>query len=276
MNYQEAPSYPEYLPPLFLKEPESLVIGFLRLFEALMAGLEVVPSRWVNDREEATEPVWGLEQLLDRIHLYSDSLAAPGPDTAVGEEAQQGYFDQDFLDYLAGWVALSLRKRWPAAKKRRLIQNIVPLYKKRGTYDGIAGFLKIFVESPTSEPLEDSNPRTGPRASVDIQEELGLQVGVKDRASVGFHTVVGGWPHFFRVRIRYGYRELDEEPKRFNIGFLKSFRDISVEVVDLEKPAHTAYRVVYSFPGIVVGKYSRVDWDTLIWSPTPSELPGGQ
>ena len=40
-------------------------------------------------------------------------------------------------------------------------------------------------------------------------------------------------------------------------------------VVDLEKPAHTDYRALYRFPGVIVGDYSTVGWDTLLWP-----LPG--
>jgi len=256
---ESLPPYSSYLPALFLKEPDGFLMGFLRLFETLMAGLEESPQRRLDPEGDRTESLWGIEQLLDRIHLYTDPLTAPGAHGVSEDEASsKGYFDENFLDYLASWVALTLEERWPPVKKRRLIQNIVPLYKKRGTLQGIREFLEIFVESP-----------------VRVHEELGLQVGV--RATVGTDTFVGGWPHLFKVEIIYGYRESKEEaPRRFDPIFLASIRENTIEILDLEKPAHTDYRVLYNFPGIIVGDYSTVGWDTLLWSRTPIELAGGE
>jgi hypothetical protein len=262
MNHRDTaplPAYSTYLPPLYLKEPDGFVTRFLGLFEALLAGLEEPSLRKLDPEGKKTEFLQGIEQLLDRIHLYSDPMKAPGPDTAAGAEngPWRGYFDENFLPYLAGWLALTLKKRWPAVKQRRLIHSIVPLYKKRGTLQGISEFLKIFVESP-----------------VRVHEELGLQVGI--RATVGTNTIVGGWPHLFKVEIIYGYRESQEvTPKRFDVEFLRFISDNTIEILNLEKPAHTDYRVLYNFPGFVVGEYSTVGWDTLLWSRTPIELAGG-
>lgn len=237
------PPYASYLPPVYLDAPDGVLARLVALFEALMAGMENAPLRVLAPGR--TEAVPGLEQLLDGIERYSDPLEAPAGSADDGGATR--FFDDDFLPYLAGWVALGLRQHWPEAKKRRLIAGIVPLYKLRGTLEGIARILEIFVESP-----------------VRIREELGIQVGV--RATVDVDTTVGGLPHRFRVEIPYGYREAGEpNPRRFDFEFLRFLSGNVREVLDLEKPAHTDYEAVYDLPGIVVGEYSTVEWDTVIW-----------
>lgn len=205
------------------------------------SGIRELYNRSQNREEEIT----GLEALLDNIQRFSDPQSIPSPvfDDSVGEG---GYFDDDFIPYLASWVALSLQQQWPEVKKRRLIQSIVPIYKKRGTLDGIRTLLEIFVESP-----------------VTISEELGLQVGV--RSTIKEDTRVGGLPHMFRVEIPYGFRDAGDPPRPFDFTFIRRVTDNTREVLDLEKPAHTDYTAGYRFPGIIVGDYSTIQYDTLIW-----------
>lgn len=197
-----------------------------------------------NNREEE---IPGLEVLLDKIHRYSDPLAAP---TTLFDDnsGQAGFFDDDFIPFIASWVALAVKRNWSEAKKRRLISTIVPVYKIRGTPTGIRTLLEIFVESP-----------------VDINETLGLQVGV--RATIPDDTIVGGLPHHFQVEIPYGFRDVGDDPAPFDFEFIRSITETTREVLDLEKPAHTEYKVVYRFPGIVVGEYATINYDTLIWPP---------
>ncbi|WYL93010.1 MAG: phage tail protein [Gloeotrichia echinulata IR180] len=44
---------------------------------------------------------------------------------------------KEFLNWLAGWVALSLRDDWEQEAQRRFISRIVSLYKQRGTKAGM-------------------------------------------------------------------------------------------------------------------------------------------
>lgn len=210
-----------------------------------LALIELLASRSAGRTEELP----GLERILDGVDRYSDPLRAPASRVIPGAEgiADDGYFDDDFLPYLASWVALTLRSRWPEAKRRRLIRSITPLYKKRGTLEGIRRFLRLFVDSPVA-----------------VREELGIQVGV--RSTVAEDTTVGGLPHRFIVEIAYGRREAgDSTPRPFDFEFLRQVTANTREVLDLEKPAHTDYAAFYDFPGIVVGEYSTAGWDTLIW-----------
>lgn len=202
-------------------------------------------------REEA---VPGLERLLDGIARYSSPIEAPGA-SIDASEGETGYFDDDFVPYLARWVALTLRQHWPDAKRRRLIQIIVPLYKKRGTPDGIRQVLELFIEWP-----------------VRIREDLGLVIG--ERSTVAEDTTVGGTPHFFLVDIPFGYREPGTPPVRFDLSSLGSVVGFTRDVVDQEKPAHTDYAARIQYPGFIIGRYSTIEFDTLIGSTQPTLIRG--
>lgn len=51
----------------------------------------------------------------------------------------------DFLSWLGSWLALSLDDNWTEDKKRRLIQNAISLYKKRGTREGLEAMIALFT-----------------------------------------------------------------------------------------------------------------------------------
>lgn len=210
-------------------------------------------ARLFEASREAAEPIRGIEALLDGIARYSDPLQAPAAG-GDGLELDARFFTDDFVSYLARWVAVSLRQDWPESRKRRLVQIIVPLYKKRGTLAGIRRILELFVDAPVA-----------------ISEEPGMLVGV--RSTVSVDTRVGGLPpHMFLVEIPYGFRDPGTPPTPFDLGFLRSVTQTTRQVLDLEKPAHTDYIARYRFPGIVVGEYSTVQYDTLLWAREPLDI----
>jgi phage tail-like protein len=111
---QPASSYLQYLPAIFHQDP--FVGRFLLAFEAILSG----PGEAAQN---------GLEQTIGRLTDYVDPQTTP----------------EEFLPWLAGWVALSLRADWDAATKRGFIQEIMPLYRLRGTRAGLARVLKIYT-----------------------------------------------------------------------------------------------------------------------------------
>jgi len=53
--------------------------------------------------------------------------------------------DADFLPWLANWVALALDEEWSDAKRRRLIDEAVELYRWRSTVQGLQRYLEIYT-----------------------------------------------------------------------------------------------------------------------------------
>jgi phage tail-like protein len=203
---------------------------FLLAFEHLLTG--------VGDEAEP-----GLDERIDRIHRYFDPRQAP----------------PEFLDWLAGWVALTLRGDLdpvagagaaPAERRalaRGLIASAVPLYRTRGTKRGLEALLRLF---------------TGGLAPTITEMTGAFQVGV---SQIGRDTILnGGAPHFFHVQLRLPNPDPDT---------LRRSEALVRAILDVEKPAHTRYTLTVETPSMQVGVRSRIGVDTLL-SPPPSDIGG--
>ena len=90
----------------------------------------------------------GLEEVLDGIAGADGQVVmagahryfVPGPDEPGGERAPA-----EFLEWLSGWVALTLREDWLEEERRRILAEIVPSYRRRGTPDGLKQVLAAFT-----------------------------------------------------------------------------------------------------------------------------------
>ncbi|HEX7240856.1 MAG TPA: phage tail protein [Longimicrobiaceae bacterium] len=227
----QASSYLDHLPAVFREgaaEGAPNFLGrFLLAFEHLLTGLG-----------DPAEP--GLDELLDRVPDYLDPDRAP----------------TEFLDWLAGWVALTLRgdldtaasvgsgDEARAARERRamartLIASAVPLYRLRGTRRGLEELIRLFTGglSPTITEMTAS-----------------LQIGVSSR--IGEDTLLdGGAPHFFQVLLRLP--QPNPEARR-------RFEELARAIIDVEKPAHTRYDLDVLTPAMQLGLHSQVGVDTLL------------
>jgi len=110
-----ASSYLDYLPAIFRQEP--FIGRFLLAFETVLSGAGGQP---------------GLETTIGRIAGYFDPVTT----------------EADFLPWLAGWVTLSLRADWDEQTQRSFIQQIVPLYRLRGTRAGLLRMLALYTREP--------------------------------------------------------------------------------------------------------------------------------
>lgn len=237
-------AYMDYLPAIYRQgevDGKANLLGrFLKIFEKLLSGIDDDARSEIQkpDGTKQRREVVGIEQVVDKIHDYFDPLFTP----LIFEEDQD---ISDFIFYLSSWVSLIQNQTWDEKSQCRLLHKIVPLYKKRGTEIGLSQYLKIYLKEFIG-------------AEVTIREFLeGIQVGTN--ATVGQDTVVGGAPpYFFFVRIA--------------LSKLQGFRMLSNlvintrAIVDLEKPAHTYYAMLYNIPGMVVDRSSTVAEDTLIGS----------
>lgn len=121
-------SYVMHLPALV--QEDAFIGRFLLAFERILSGLRP------PDLADPFPVQPGLEAIIDRLHTYF----APGPGLADVERAPD-----EFLPWLASWVALSLREDWQEEEKRRFISRIVSLYQYRGTKRGLEEILETYT-----------------------------------------------------------------------------------------------------------------------------------
>ncbi|MDB4948788.1 MAG: repeat domain protein [Gemmatimonadetes bacterium] len=160
----------------------------------------------------------------------------------------------DFMEWLAGWVALGLRSDLGLEERRAFLRSAVPLYRRRGTKLGLESAIRIHTQYAHAAP-------GGPPAPAEAQpevtvEEAAPEMRVGERTRVGETTVIGGGPpHFFRVRIW--------DPC-LDAASLRRTREVVAAVIELEKPAHTVYTLQVEGPTMQIGVRSTVGRDTLI------------
>lgn len=204
-------SYLKLLPSIFSDDP--FLGRFLLAFEHVLTGLK--------GGEPA--PVEGLEQTIAGIWELFDARETR----------------EEFLPWLAGWVALGLRADWSVEQQREFLAQIVPLYRRRGTKGNLADLLKIY---------------TG-LAPV-ITDEIGFQIG--RHSIVGKDTQLGGTlPHRFDVSVTM------PNPDQ---ATLQRQHQIASALIDLQKPAHTTYDLTIVFTTMQIHKRSTIGVDTLLGS----------
>ncbi|TYQ30985.1 phage tail protein [Pseudanabaena sp. UWO310] len=191
METKHLSSYLEYLPAYLQSDP--FLGRFLLAFEQGLSGipaLEPVPFRPHILTPDSESPV-GLETIISQIHTYLDPQQTPA----------------DFLPWLAGWVALSLREDWDEAVKRQFISQIVPLYRLRGTIPGLKKMLTIYLEN---------SGLSYPERTISVFE-------FADR------------PHYFQVQLALPSNQVIQ-PDRY-------WRECRAAqaIINEEKPAHTFY-----------------------------------
>jgi phage tail-like protein len=166
---------------------------------------------------------------LEGIHRYFE----PGPSLPEHERAPY-----EFLEWLAGWVALSLRADLDELRQRDFIARAVSLYHLRGTKKGLEEVLRIYTRLAST--IDELNTP--------------FQIGV--HSTVGVDTLLdGGAPHFFRVLIRLAMP--DPEQRR-------QHQEVATAIIDMEKPAHTYYKLVVETPTLQIGVHSTIGVDTLL------------
>jgi phage tail-like protein len=204
-------SYLDHLPAAFREaDAASGFLGrFLLGFEQVLHGLGAAAV--------AGHPP-GLAEQIDDVARHLDPARAPA----------------EFLDWLAGWVALSLAEDWTEDERRRFIARAVPSYQYRGTARGLRELLLAYTGD--------------------------LPVTIYEFAEI---------PHYFQVELTLGLSLRDPD---FEARKQRRLRT-AMAIVDEQKPAHTFYALRFrDVPTMQIGVHSTVGVDTVLGTvtdPTP-------
>jgi phage tail-like protein len=178
--------------------------------------------------EGIVDPTSGALRLAG-VHRYFD----PGPSLPDHARAPP-----EFLEWLARWVALTLRADLDELRQRDFIARAASLYRLRGTKQGLEEIVRIYT-----------------RLGVTVNElSTPFQVGV--RSTIGEDTFLdGGAPHFFRVLIRVPVPDPEQ---------IRRYREMAIAIIETERPAHTYYVLDVETPALQIGVHSTVGVDTLL------------
>ena len=166
--------------------------------------------------------------------LFSPSTTPP---PQFANRAQPGAGDFDFLEYLAGWLALPLRPEKSLGWNRQFFNTAIPLYAQRSTPPGIDAMLRAWLKGELLETTPPA-PAVTDLASAQMDADASFQLGVT--ATVGVDTVLGLGPGFFFVV------DLIADP---TVAALRTPAGLDVmqraarSMLDAEKPAHTYYEL---------------------------------
>lgn len=190
----------EYLPSIYRDAP---ALGhFLLAFEKVLLGRQEKAGDWTNN--ERLRELRGLEEVVAGLADFFDPIKA----------------QKEFLPWLAGWVAFSLRADVEEEKQREFIANMTELYRWRGTTKNLTRLFRIFTDrKPTFPDISDNTEAHYFKVLLDLSE---------------------------LVR---GSAETESDRQET----LKRQIDIAHALIRLEKPAHTRYTLELIFPSFRIG-----------------------
>ncbi len=139
------------------------------------------------------------------------------------------------LPWLAGWFGLVLDPLWEEARRRLLIRHIDELYRRRGTALGVEIAVRLYVEDMVTDALFD--PQSFGTGNVRIVELFSTRNTQSGQPVT--YAVVASTAHRFRVVL----------PQNIQDEKLAMVQ----RIIELEKPAHTAFEIQYSGDVFSVG-----------------------
>ena len=237
-------SWLRYLPAVYRRNEAqpTFLENALRLFESLL--------------DDAEDQIDSLPQLFD-------PYAAPD----VGAP-------DNWLDWLAGWLAFDLDERWPQATRRNALASAFALYGQRGTVESLRGLIKLYTDATAyiSEPA-----RLVSLWSLGETSTLGFDTMLApahaDGAIIG-STATLGQSHLIPADA-YGTPVFEDVAHRFCVQvYAADLPDVAsltqvAAVIEREKPAHTDYHLCLIEAKLRVGFQARLGIDTIVGGAPP-------
>jgi phage tail-like protein len=206
----------KYLPAIYSEADGAdgqFLQKFLAAFEKLLLGRadpQSIPAETnLHHYRGASVPLSNLEMTIANIADLFD------PEKTRDE----------FLPWLAGWAAFSLRRDLPVESQRKFLMEIFRLYRRRGTKENLERLLTIFTVGAPTITEDDSSA------------------------------------HYFKVELVLledkGSKILDTQEIERQIA-------TAYALIDLEKPAHTSYKLNAVHVSMQIGVRSIIGKDTLL------------
>ena len=254
---------PEDDPELLLQSPPGRYLWLrLRLIGDGTATPRIGAATVLGPRESALSllpPVFHEDAVsrdfLDRYLSYFDTVF---DEVERGIEDFGARLDPDavptgpFLSWLAGWFDIRFFAEWPEATRRAFLRNAMTLHRQRGTVAGLSLAIRLHagLEPPLPVILEDFRLRD--YAGRRDDGGSGLIDGAPRLAGFPLIPPESGTAHRFTLVMPAA-----SAPDA-------AARAALVRLVDLFRPAHTAWRLFVVAPGVRIACQSTIGVDTLL------------
>ncbi len=269
-----------YLPAVFAQDPTGadFTDRFLAIFDTTLRGIEHEVDQQARLFDPASAP------------------ADPTPGAKI-----------DVLTWLGTWIGLTLDRRWPLAKRRRLFKTATRVFDQRGTSAGLRRLLLAYLDMdgesvacPTAErrirctpaavncgdpPAPQRAWEPPPLILEHFQLRRWLFVG---QGRLGDQAVLWGRRIVNRAQLSVGatldrsqlvrtqdpYRDpFHVYASRFSVFVPASFatspqrRKALETLLHVESPAHTCFQLEFVAPRFRIGTQSMIGYDTVVARP---------
>lgn len=140
-------SYLQYLPALYQEDEESrnFLDRFLSLFQ-----------REFDTLDRKLDNVWQLFEPGSTTDIFSDRSAEQA------DQKRSVPFEQRRLQWLAGWMGLTLNPEWSEVKLREMLRKTARAYTQRGTVGGLETAITDYAQVGFAKILEHHRIRRWP------------------------------------------------------------------------------------------------------------------
>ena len=271
----------------------SFITDYLKIFEQILSGRpspepSVYPSSpSTTTPSQAAIPPKGIGSVLDimadlfypRLSFLfpSDETAFMPPIETPVPAASDAKYDQhllallnafikvshiepwldECLQWLASWISLVLAESWTLDKKRQTLAMIYPLYRQRGTLNGLQKLIELYLladsDSTQEQPQPGSKQPTEAIPSVTIIDtteikpsdmEVGafqLQPAYTQNAPI----LNGVTPYHFIVTVTMHTTDHQTVQRQ---------KEVIEKVLQQEAPAHTSYQLIIETLTLTIGQ----------------------
>lgn len=263
----------------------SPAVGAIEIRFPRLSALDHLPALYSAEEESR----WFLERFLAILQAEHERIDETLAD--IRRLFDPEAVPDEFVDYLASWLALPLEGAWSAEQKRRMLVAAPGFYPRRGTAEGLRRVLQIYLWNLTGVEPEAQGEIPAVTEGFRERRRLLLAAGGTSRLGhSGAATPSSGaplWSRSFVGRLQLnafgragevrivstGDPERDlfhEFAHRFRVfvpgGWVQTDEDEAMlrRAIDAEKPAHTQYDLCLVEPRLQVGVQSTVGLDSVL------------
>ena len=238
----------------------SPMLNNILLFGPRNSSLRYLPAPFHQDPESA----FFLDRMLSYFDTVQDEIRFVIKDFSRYLDPA-GVPAGDYLDWLGSWFDWQFLAQWPAELRREMIRRSIEFFKLRGTLDGIRQMLQWHTGLGGQQPQIIEHFR--------LREYSALQ---QRRSVCGVAVEV--------VPLFVAEKPLSPPPSAIDHWFTvvlpnsvvanQEAFDVIRQLIDAQKPAHTAYQICVFHQGIRIGKQSSIGVDMWLGH-YPTEVLGG-